>query len=108
MLNYYSNQNLDMGLFLTSPATPLLVELAISGIFTSKRINYFFLDFSTKWLIYLKAYRVKWEIKMKSIPEETAELLVKLIPYVIKLENEDNITVKGFLKAVSQLVPCSF
>ena len=84
-------------------ATPLLMELAIAGFLVTKKISYYFLDFAATWLGYLKDYRTKTEIQIKSFPEESVEFLVKLVPLVLKLNDTENFAVENFLTAVSNI-----
>ncbi|XP_033225795.1 uncharacterized protein LOC117178478 [Belonocnema kinseyi] len=101
MLNYCCAQNLDMGIFLMCSATPLLIELAITGFPMCKKISYYFLDFATIWLGYLKDYRARIKVQTESLPEESVKLLVQFLPFVLQLNDADNFSVNNFLREIS-------
>ena len=104
MLDYCYSQKLNINIFLSCPATPFLVEVAIQRSFESSLPSVAFLDFAITWLKYRKGFREANKIKFNPLIDKSVDLLIKYQSFVSAHGDSNNITVKDFCIAVSLLL----
>ena len=92
---------MNVNVLLTCAATPDLMQNATNRILKSNLLSLSFLDFATKWLTYRNAFRKQTRMKIKTLTEESVDILVEFRPFAEKMKDVNQDIVQDFLTAVS-------
>ncbi|XP_043469876.1 uncharacterized protein LOC122503415 [Leptopilina heterotoma] len=97
ILNFCTQEKLDMTNFLMCSSTPILIDSVVLKILDSKEIKYHFLNFVTAWLDCIKTYELKKSISKLS--QDTVKALKSIMPLLLNYTEENSI-VYDFIEMV--------